>query len=84
VIDPAAGLGYRVSSPSPAVKAIQVFAPADQAFVVVEPQFNLADPYGAAWGGTDTGMVRLPPGAAIDYEARLEAFTVGTRHKPNG
>ena len=78
VLDPAAGLGYRVTSTSPAVKAIQVYAPTDQAFVVVEPQFNLADPFGAQWGETDTGMVRLPPGGTVAYEARLEAFTIGT------
>ncbi|MET0273986.1 MAG: aldose 1-epimerase [Phenylobacterium sp.] len=78
VVDPAAGLGYRVTSSSPAVTAIQVFAPTDGAFVVVEPQFNLADPFGAAWGRTDTGMVRLPPGGSVAYEARLAAFAVGT------
>ena len=51
---------------SPAVKAIQVYAPTDQAFVVVEPQFNLADPYGAGWPpGLDTGMARVTPAGRI-------------------
>jgi galactose mutarotase-like enzyme len=78
VLDPAAGVGFRLTSPSPAVQAFQVYAPPDNAFVVAEPQFNLADPYGAEWGGIDTGMVRVAPGEAITYEARLTAFTVGT------
>jgi galactose mutarotase-like enzyme len=84
VLDPAAGLGLRLASPSPAVRAVQVYAPPEQAFVVVEPQFNLADPYGAQWHGTDTGMARLLPGATIAYEVRVEAFTVGTGLTPGG
>jgi hypothetical protein len=70
----------RVISPSPAVKAVQVYAPPSQAFVVVEPQYNLADPFGAEWAaGADTGMARLAPGAATRYEASLSAFAVGNR-----
>jgi galactose mutarotase-like enzyme len=78
VRDPAAGLGLRVVTPTPQVKAAQIYAPPDQAFVVVEPQFNLADPYGAEWpAGVDTGMATLPAGASLAYEVRLEAFAVG-------
>jgi aldose 1-epimerase len=76
--DPAAGVGLRVASPSPDVKAIQVYAPPDQGFVVVEPQFNLADPFGAEWpAGQDTGMVTLQPGSAVSYDVRVTAFTLG-------
>ncbi|MCR5879733.1 hypothetical protein [Phenylobacterium sp. J367] len=79
VLDPAAAVGLRLRTSSPEVKAVQVFAPADQAFVVVEPQFNLAEPYADIWPpGTDTGMARLPPGGRLTYEVRLEAFAVGT------
>ena len=75
VLDPAAGLGLRISSPTPEVKAVQVYAPPDQPFVVVEPQFNLADPYSAVWPeGVDTGMARLAPGECVTYRARVEAF----------
>jgi len=77
VRDPAAGLGLRIASPSPHVKAFQVYAPPDKAFVVVEPQFNLADPYGAEWGARDTGMATVPPGGSVSYEARVTAFTLG-------
>lgn len=72
VADPAARYAVRVSSPSTNVMAVQTYAPLDQAFVVVEPQFNLADPYGAAWRGRDTGMVVLAPGETTTYEARID------------
>jgi len=75
--DPAAGLGLRIASPSPQVRAFQVYAPLDRAFVVVEPQFNLADPYGAAWRGRDTGMALIPPGGSVAYEAQVSAFASG-------
>jgi aldose 1-epimerase len=43
--------------------------------VVVEPQFNLADPFGAEWGpDVDTGMAILEPGESVVYSARLELF----------
>jgi galactose mutarotase-like enzyme len=78
VLDPAAALGLRISSPTPQVKAVQVYAPTDKAFVVVEPQFNLADPYSDVWpNGTDTGMAQIAPGARLAYEVRVEAFSIG-------
>ena len=40
----------------------------------IEPQFNLADPYGAIWSGRDTGMRLLPPGADVAYDVRVELF----------
>ncbi|MET0293769.1 MAG: hypothetical protein ABW042_02040, partial [Phenylobacterium sp.] len=70
--DPASAYGLSIVSDSPGVKAIQVYAPPDRPVVVLEPQFNLADPYSAAWDpSVDTGMQRLPPGAEIRYEVRL-------------
>ena len=79
VLDPAAGIGLRIASPTPEVKAVQVYAPPDKPFVVVEPQFNLAEPFADIWPpGTDTGMARLKPGAELSYEVRLEAFALGT------
>ncbi len=73
--DPAAGYGLRISTPTAAVKAIQVYAPPDKAFVVLEPQFNLADPYSSIWPqGLDTGMVELAPGQSVEYRVRLELF----------
>lgn len=79
VLDPAAQLGLRIASPAPPVKAVQVYAPPDQPFVVVEPQFNLADPYGSEWAREiDTGMAQAPPGASIAYAVDVSAFTLGT------
>lgn len=80
VLDPAAGVGLRLASDSPHVKAVQVYAPPEKPFVVVEPQFNLADPFGAVWSpGVDTGMARLQPGASLTYDCRVTAFAVGNR-----
>ncbi|MFL5297781.1 MAG: aldose 1-epimerase [Phenylobacterium sp.] len=77
VIDPAAGVGLRITSSSPRVRAFQVYAPPEQAFVVVEPQFNLADPFGPEWAGRETGMVMVPPGGSASYDAKVTAFTLG-------
>jgi galactose mutarotase-like enzyme len=75
LIDPAAGIGFRISSPTLQVKAVQVYAPLDQAFVAIEPQFNLADPYGETWpAGLDTGMAQLAPGRTLTYDVRVELF----------
>lgn len=75
--DPAAGVGLTIVSPSPQVRAFQIYTPPDQGFIVVEPQFNLADPFGAEWRGRDTGMVTVLPGACVVYEARVTAFSLG-------
>ncbi|HEX4712134.1 aldose 1-epimerase [Phenylobacterium sp.] len=77
--DPASDLGLRIASPSQQVRAMQVYAPPDKAFVVVEPQFNLADPYGAEWGGRDTGMALIPAGDSVTYDARVTAFALENR-----
>lgn len=76
VIDPAASYGLRVVAAAPPVRAFQVYAPRDQAFIAVEPQFNRADPFGEEWGpGAETGMALLAPGESVVYSARLELFT---------
>ena len=76
IADPSASFGLRVVAASPSIKAFQVYAPLDQGFVVVEPQFNWADPFGPQWGpDVDTGMAVLAPGESVTYSARLELFT---------
>jgi len=73
--DPAARYGVRIRATSPQVRAIQVFAPLTRKVVAVEPQFNLADPFGKVWGPeVDTGMVTLRPGESVTYSVRLELF----------
>jgi galactose mutarotase-like enzyme len=75
LLDPAAGLGLRIASPTPQVKAMQAYAPLGETFVAVEPQFNLADPFGEIWPpGADTGMARLLPGESLACEIRVEPF----------
>ncbi len=71
LVDPGSGLLIRVSAAAPPVRAFQVYAPPDQPFVAIEPQFNLADPYGREWHGGETGMVRLAPGQSTAYTARV-------------
>jgi aldose 1-epimerase len=75
VIDPAASYGLRVVAASPPVRAIQVYAPPEKDFIVAEPQFNRADPFGEEWAGAETGMALLAPGESVVYEARLELLT---------
>jgi aldose 1-epimerase len=76
VVDPAAGYGLRIISSSSEVSAVQTFAPPDRPFVVIEPQFSWANPFGSEWEeGVDTGMVTLQPGQSVDYKVRLELFT---------
>jgi len=74
IVDPEARYGLRVIGLSPEISAFQVYAPVDQAFVALEPQFNWADPYSPIWGGKDTGMVVLKPGDSVEYAVRLEVF----------
>lgn len=75
VVDPAADFGLRIVADAPPVKAVQVYAPPDKPFVVVEPQYNWANPFGPEWKGADTGMVMLEPGQATTYRVSLEVFT---------
>lgn len=77
IIDPAAGYGLRLTTLSPQIKCIQVYAPPQKNFVAIEPQFNLPDPYSKSWGNIDTGMVLLQPGQSVSWRVRLELFTPG-------
>ncbi len=75
IMDPAAGYGLRVTSPTPQVNAIQLYAPPDKPFVVLEPVTNWPDPFGAEWGpDAETGMTRLEPGQTTAYRVRVEPF----------
>lgn len=74
IIDPAARLGLRIRTTSPQVKAYQVYAPVDKAFVAFEPQYNFGDPFSAIWKGRDTGMVVLQPGQDTAYTVQVEPF----------
>lgn len=78
VIDPAAKYGLRITALSPQIKAIQAYAPPDKDFIVLEPQFNLADPFNTKlWGHRNTGMDWLAPGQSVSWHVRLELFIPG-------
>ena len=74
VTDPASKYGIRITATVPEIHAIQIYAPVDKNFVVLEPQFNYAEPYNKIWGGADTGMQILRPGQTATYQVKLELF----------
>jgi aldose 1-epimerase len=76
LVDAAGGLGLRIGAHVPPVKAFQVYAPPDAGFVVIEPQYNWADPFSPVWRDEDTGMVVLQPGERTAYAARVELFAL--------
>lgn len=76
IVDAASSHGLRVTALSPEVSAIQVYSLPSEPFIVLEPQFNWADPYGPQWSeGSDTGMVILEPDEQVVYSTKLELFT---------
>jgi len=71
--DPDAHYGVRLIALSPEVRAFQVYSRPDQPFVVIEPQFNLADPFSSVWPKeVNTGMVTLSPGQEATWAVRVE------------
>lgn len=74
IIDPAAKYGIRIVALSRHVNTVQVYAPIDQKFIALEPQFNFNDPFGKEWGNRDTGMVTLLPGQSVTWKVKLELF----------
>jgi galactose mutarotase-like enzyme len=74
IIDPAAKYGIRITALTAHVNTVQVYAPIDQAFVALEPQFNRNDPFGAEWKDGDSGMVTLAPGQSVTWKVKLELF----------
>jgi len=74
VMDPAAHYGVLVEGLSPEIKTIQMFAPPQANFVVIEHQDNFADPFGKEWDGMDTGMITLKPGETTRWHVRLKLY----------
>ncbi len=73
-VDPAAKYGVRVTALTRHVNTYQIYSPPDQSFVVIEPQFNLNDPFGAEWKGKNNGMVIVAPGRSVTWKAKLGLF----------
>ena len=77
--DVKARFGLRIISLTPTIREIRVDAPADQAMVTIDPQFNYDDPFGKEWPkDEDTGMVVLQPGQSVQWKVRLELFPLTT------
>ena len=75
--DPESDYGLRVTAISPTIKAIHIYAPPDENFVSIDPQFNYDDPLGREWPkDEDTGMVVLQPGQSVQWKIRLEIFSL--------
>jgi galactose mutarotase-like enzyme len=69
--------GLRITTLSSAIKALHVYAPADENFIQIAPQFNYDDPFGHEWPASeDTGMVTLAPGQSVEWRIRLEIFSL--------
>jgi len=76
LIDPAGDFAVRIATHAPPVRAVQFYAPLEAAFVVIEPQFNLADPFGSAWPeGLETGMAWLLPGQVATYHVAVDVVS---------
>ena len=72
--DSAAKYGVRIEGRSPQISAYQMYAPPARQIVVLEPQFNWADPFNPVWKGEQTGMAVLKPGQSVTYSVRLSLF----------
>lgn len=72
--DDASHYGLRIRALSPRIRTFHIYAPTESAFVAIEPQFNLPDPYNPVWNDKDTGMVLLKPGETVGYRVRLELY----------
>lgn len=73
---PTGDYGVRITALSPAIKALQVIAPASSKSLVLAPRLNFPDPFGREWAkGTDPGIVVLQPGQTVQWRVRVEVFT---------
>ena len=71
--DPASAYHMRLTALSRHVSAVQLYAPPGEAFAVIEPQFNWADPFSDVWPAkVNTGMVVLRPNDDITWAVRWE------------
>lgn len=74
IIDPAAKYGLRITALTGLVNTVQVYAPVDKAFIALEPQLNINDPFGAEWKNVQNGMVTLQPGQSVTWKVKLQLF----------
>lgn len=74
ISDVESGYGLQVTAMTRSVKTMLVYSPGGRPLIVLEPQFNNADPFGEEWNGNDNGMVTLRPGKAVSWKTQLSLF----------
>jgi hypothetical protein len=77
--DPENDYGLRITAMTQNIKAIRVFAPLDGSYISIEPQTNYDDPFGHEWAkDEDTGVVVLQPGQSMQWQVRLQIFSLSS------
>jgi galactose mutarotase-like enzyme len=77
--DPENDYGLRITAMTPNIKAIRVYAPLDGSYISIEPQTNYDDPFGHQWAkDEDTSMVVLQPGQSVQWQIRLQIFSLSS------
>jgi len=77
--DPENDYGLRITAMTPNIKAIRVYAPLDGSYISIEPQTNYDDPFGHEWArDEDTGIVVLQPGQSMQWQIRLQLFSLSS------
>jgi hypothetical protein len=77
--DPENDYGLRITAMTSNIKAIRVYAPLDGSYISIEPQTNYDDPFGHQWAREeDTGMVVLQPGQSMQWQVRLQIFSLSS------
>jgi aldose 1-epimerase len=77
--DPDNDYGLRITAMTSNIKAIRVYAPLDGSYISIEPQTNYDDPFGHQWAkDEDTGMVVLQPGQSMQWQVRLQIFSLSS------
>ncbi|MGA7156802.1 MAG: aldose 1-epimerase [Acidobacteriaceae bacterium] len=76
--DPAYNLKMSLIPLTPDITSMKVISPAEKAWVTIEPNTNLDDPFGPEWDNPENaGMITLAPGAVIRWKVRLEISQLG-------
>jgi aldose 1-epimerase len=77
--DPENDYGLRITAMTSNIKTIRVYAPLDGSYISIEPQTNYDDPFGHQWAkDEDTGMVVLQPGQSMQWQIRLQIFSLSS------
>jgi aldose 1-epimerase len=77
--DPENDYGLRITAMTSNIKAIRVYAPLDGSYISIQPQTNYDDPFGHQWAkDEDTGVVVLQPGQSMQWQIRLQIFSLSS------